>query len=377
MSPSPAPTQVKSTASDTEAPLLDDSTVLRDPATVIWQPFDEINMMFPANNGSFNFTFQENQYNKDDLHSYSFDDTTVFKGAEEITEKLLEGGKNPGLGVRLLHEQGITGKGVNVAIIDQNLLGEHPEYAGRIAAYYDSGCDEPEDSGSYHGASVLSILAGETIGVAPEAKVYYAAAPSWYMDSTYFADCLYWIIEQNRMLPEDEKIRVVSVSSAPQDGWYTNAELWTEAVRVAEEEDILALDCRSSAGTGFVFSAYYDPSDPDNVAKCRPFYPEGAWDIMYDDIDLAFYTDNIFAPASFRTLAQELMKGVYCYRYEGVGGQSWAVPYVAGVLALGWQLRPDIPADRMRDILFASCHINDDGLQIIDPLAFIESIQNY
>src|SRR5712691_1557409 len=33
-------------------------------------------------------------------------------------ERLLIDGMNPGLGVRKLHEQGLTGKGVNVAIID-------------------------------------------------------------------------------------------------------------------------------------------------------------------------------------------------------------------------------------------------------------------
>jgi len=36
----------------------------------------------------------------------------------------------------------------------------------------------------------------------------------------------------------------------------------------------------------------------------------------------------IYVPASFRTLAQGLVEGDYCYRYDGVGGQSWAVPYV-------------------------------------------------
>jgi hypothetical protein len=37
---------------------------------------------------------------------------------------------NPGLGVRELHEEGITGKGVTVAIIDQNMILDHPEFQG-------------------------------------------------------------------------------------------------------------------------------------------------------------------------------------------------------------------------------------------------------
>jgi hypothetical protein len=42
-------------------------------------------------------------------------------------EALLELGKNPGLGVRSLHAEGITGAGVSIAIIDQPLLTSHVE----------------------------------------------------------------------------------------------------------------------------------------------------------------------------------------------------------------------------------------------------------
>lgn len=94
-----------------------------------------------------------------------------------------------------------TGKSVNVAIIDQDMLTDHPEFKDRIVAYYDSGCNQPENEGSYHGASVMGILAGKTIGVAPEVNVYYAAAPAWERDAKYFADSLNWIIKQNKELP--------------------------------------------------------------------------------------------------------------------------------------------------------------------------------
>ena len=109
-------------------------------------------------------------YSPDAIKTYRSESNVLFEGSEELEEQLLEEGKDPGLGVRELHEQGITGEGVNVAIIDQNLLLDHPEYADRVAAYYDSGCGE-EISGSMHGPAVLSLLAGETIGVAPGATV--------------------------------------------------------------------------------------------------------------------------------------------------------------------------------------------------------------
>lgn len=49
---------------------------------------------------------------------------------------IMEAGKNPGLGVRSLHEQDITGKGVSIAIFDQTLLTGHSEYKDNLALLY-------------------------------------------------------------------------------------------------------------------------------------------------------------------------------------------------------------------------------------------------
>jgi len=41
----------------------------------------------------------------------------------------------PGLGLRALHEQGYTGRGVNVAIIDGPLLADHEEFGDRLVPF--------------------------------------------------------------------------------------------------------------------------------------------------------------------------------------------------------------------------------------------------
>ena len=65
------------------------------------------------------------------IPNITFNEETVFP--EEVKERLgpellMELGKNPGLGLRRLHEQGVTGKGVGIAVIDQVLYTGHPEY---------------------------------------------------------------------------------------------------------------------------------------------------------------------------------------------------------------------------------------------------------
>jgi len=116
---------------------------------------------------------------QDVLPTLDFNLGTVWPRAEKTPsglqpKTLLTAATNPGLGVRELHRQGITGKGVHVAIIDQPLSGGHPEYAGKIVAYHDVGC---RSDGSVHGPAVASLLVGTQCGTAPDARLFFCAAP--------------------------------------------------------------------------------------------------------------------------------------------------------------------------------------------------------
>jgi hypothetical protein len=60
----------------------------------------------------------------DDLLYADFDSRTTWPTADRMPEgfdheRIMELGKNPGLGVRKVHERGITGRGIGIAIIDQ------------------------------------------------------------------------------------------------------------------------------------------------------------------------------------------------------------------------------------------------------------------
>src|SRR5262249_33985137 len=152
---------------------------------------------------------------------------------------LLANMKNPGLGVHKLHAQGITGKGVKVAIIDQPLFQDHPEFAKKIVAYHDVGC---ESETSMHGPAVASLLVGSQCGTAPGARLYYVAAPSWTGDSAFQAKALDWIVGENAKLSAGDKIRVVSVSAAPSgkgSPFKKNQEMWDTAVVRAEQAGLL------------------------------------------------------------------------------------------------------------------------------------------
>ena len=57
------------------------------------------------------------------------------------------------------------------------------------------------------------------------------------------------------------------------------------------------------------------------------------------------------------------------------GGLSWSIPYTAGVLALGWQVCPELTAEEIKVALFATAYVSEDGARIIDPLSFIHALQ--
>ena len=300
-----------------------------------------------------------------------FNESTIWPEAyKNLAREVLEQGKNPGLWIRELHEQGITGKGVNVAIIDQNLVAalDHPEYQGRIFKYFDVGTEQSPDQGSMHGPAVASLLVGENIGTAQDANLYFVAAPSWTADAQFQADALHWIVDENEKLPEGEKIRVVSISAAPSgpgSPFTANNKAWDAAVARAVEAGILVLDC--SSNRGITAPCHYDLDDPDNIAKCVPGFP---------DVKNLPMPDRIYILTSFRTTAEEYSKGEVSYQYTGRAGLSWSVPYLAGVLALGWQVNPDLTGPEILDIVFASAFITDSGLKIINPVAFIEMVRS-
>jgi subtilase family protein len=305
------------------------------------------------------------------LPTLSFNQKTAWPVASRMPASprpadLIKAAMDPGLGVRQLHAEGITGEGVSVAIIDQPLYRDHPEFAGKIAAYEDTGCNSQS---SMHGPSVASLLVGTNIGTAPDAKLYFAAAPSWLRDTLYQAKALDWVVAQNRKLPLGARIRVVSVSAAPSgkgSPFTKNTEMWDEAVRRAEAEGILVLDCTEHrAVTG---PCWLKGTNRDDPAGCAPGYPGiPNWPTQ----------NRVLCPASPRTTAEEYDEGEFGYMYSGRGGQSWTVPYAAGVLALGWQVRPELTAKQALDLLLKSAYQADSGARIINPRGFIRAVKEF
>ena len=76
---------------------------------VVVEPYADIRY-FEDDPGSKE-VYEAGTFREEDIYTFTFNEGTVLEGSEELQAQIMEEGKNPGLGVRALHEQGITGEG--------------------------------------------------------------------------------------------------------------------------------------------------------------------------------------------------------------------------------------------------------------------------
>lgn len=298
-------------------------------------------------------------------------------------EKVMELYKDPGLNVRELHKKGITGKGVGIAIIDQTLLVDHIEYKDNLKFYEEYG-NYKNFAAQMHGPAVASIAVGKTVGVAPDADLYYIAGANGEMindnyvsNYTLTAGYIDRILEINEKLPLDRKIRVISISK----GWSDSEKGYTEvmeAVKRANEKGIFVVSSSLEDTNGYNFNGLGKKplSDSNDI---NSFIPGSWW--AHQAKSWLEKGDFVMAPMDFRCVASPTGQEDYVVYVEG--GWSWTIPYIAGVYALACEVNPDITYDEFWKLALSTgdtTKLKDNNTEynfgkIINPVKLIEEIQ--
>jgi len=294
------------------------------------------------------------------LNSMTFDTLTEWPSEDRLPQgfrpaDFIANAKNPGLGVRSLHEKGIDGSGVGIAIIDQPLLLGHVEYTSALTRYDETGLGEL--SPQMHGSPVTSIAVGKNLGVAPGASLTYFAVPMWDRDNRPYINSLQKIFEWNKILPREEKIRVISIST----GGFSSQphyEEWKEILEQAESQGILVMTC-DQAILDYGMLSLKPGKDPDKPDNYNPGYYSSEGDV-------------IRVPGSNKTVASH--QGNDVYTFDRMGGMSWGAPYIAGLAALAYQVNPDIQPKEIIQ-LFIETVVKTDAGPIINPGGFVEKVR--
>ncbi|MBI3924259.1 MAG: S8 family peptidase [Armatimonadetes bacterium] len=288
----------------------------------------------------------------------------------------------PSVGADRLWEQGLTGKGVTVAVVDTGIA-PHPDVKNRILAFHDvvNGRTEPYDDNG-HGTHVAGIAAGDGAasegvwkGAAPDAglvgiKVLSASGRGSFSD---IIQGIQWAVE-NR---EKYGIRVLSMSLGGRVTRSYRDDPVAQAVEKAAEAGLVPVVAagnegpyiRSVSTPGHALHAITvgadddqatrDPSD-DRVATFSSRGPTRIDDLVKPDV---------VAPGVKITSADHTSNG-----YTSKSGTSMATPMVAGVVAQLLQARPDATPESIKEALMATAHRlangdnNTQGAGLIDAV---------
>lgn len=283
-------------------------------------------------------------------YSMTISDYTRFPAKNKLPagydpDALLEWGKDPGLSVDILHKYGFTGKGSVIAYVDQPIA-THEQY-NRNNVY---NTNNSNNNNSMHGPAVLSLLTGKDIGTAPEATVYFYGHSAWLMDQTTHAECLYQIIEQNKRLPEGEKITMVGFSDGI-DYSEANVSAFEEAVAACKEAGIMVWFCQDYGAVTFLPMS--DKNNPENLTFA-------SW---------GTFGDKICVPDSGRTTAAT-SNGAH-YIYWSQGGLSWTMPYALGLYSIAIEIDPSFTQEELLQTLTDTAYINSAGIRIVNPVGFV------
>ena len=240
-----------------------------------------------------------------------------------------------------------------------------------------------------HGPAVASIAVGKTLGVAPEANLYFFAAEIPFTekdgrmirDFSYIAQAVHRVLEINEGLADDEKIRVISLSI----GWSADEPGYDEivaAVEAAKEADIFVVS--SSLEETYIGYKFHglgrEPlGDPNDLNA----YAAGSfWASRLDQPGAAIaYQSRVLVPMDARTYASYLGKNEY--NWGRTGGWSWSIPYIAGLYALAVQVDPEVTPAKFWDVVRSTAlpfEVPIDGKDtqigmILQPVAVIEKLK--
>ncbi len=318
---------------------------------------------------------------------------------------------NPGLGVEKLHAQGITGKGVEMAIIDGGYVDKGNTEAFQDRVKLPPSAKSPEHS---HPTMVMTTAAGNghIKGVAPDALVYSDKWPDFAGADPM--DVYKKIIEGK--LRGENNIKVINNSW----GFNDNSVLMFKDVRDVLKEFKKVVDLAERAGIQIVFSAGNSgeeigiPSvgtlglfgmdidkltskDKEILDYCldkvilvgasntRGFDDDRSQHVLADFSSAGDALNDKLTPT---ILAPGVDMSVYSYEngerpIELVNGTSFSGPYVSGLFSLMFDANPNLTPAQARKILIKTAVKLDgypdthQGYGEVDSIAAVEAAKNF
>jgi subtilisin family serine protease len=284
--------------------------------------------------------------------------------------------------------QHTRGKGVTIAVIDDGVDVDHPEFAGRVVHPFDhtenNNNPRPKHSDDSHGTACAGVacaagLTDGASGVAPEAQLMPIRLRSG-LGSMAEANAFAWAA--------DKGADVISCSWGPTDGeWWNPGDTVHNRLTALPDSTRLAMNYALTKGRGgkgcvILFAAGNGNEDTKNdgyssypgviaVAACndtgkRSVYSDfgaAVW-VSFPSNDFGHKPFQHPAPVSqgLRTTDRLKKDGYDQADYtNSFGGTSGACPGAAGTVALMLSVNPNLRSTEVKDLLRRSCRRIDEA----------------
>ena len=247
------------------------------------------------------------------------------------------------LGYSYAREQGITGKGVRIGIIDSGLA---EEYAAFTDAVIETGCNYLEDAGSEmrantedtygHGTAVCSIITSRDYGLAPEVTVIPLKCFDSKSDGTIagISEAVYEAVDVYHC-------DIINMSLGVSADYSTLA----EAVEYARGKGVTVVAVAGNLPFGMTStgqdSAYYPGAYESVIGVGAVDYKKAIWSRSVQNENV-----NLAAPG------KDVEKyNISTHRFDTGSGTSYATPAVTAAVALALSEDPSLTPERIDYLL--------------------------
>lgn len=268
--------------------------------------------------------------------------------------------------------QGVTGNGVVVAVLDQAVDISHNYLKNQFAinskeASGLTGSDDDQngytddylgwnfitgqssgvvtDSSQYHGTHVAGIIAGDGTkgdfsGVAPGAKIL----PATFLDETH-GSAGTAILAMRYSVQRGAKILNASW------GGYDCSNLLREEISNLESKNVLFVAAAGNSGTDYDRGGRFEYPAVFNLPAMLSVGASNAQDFLSSFSNRSFFLVQLAAPGDF--IRSTVPTSFKASGFEYLSGTSMAAPFVSGAAALLWSAKPNATVGQIRQALLS------------------------
>lgn len=302
------------------------------------------------------------------LNQINFNSSTIWPDRSKMPkgfepDKLLSQRKTPMMGVESLHEKGIQGQGITIAVLDGPInIPTHVEFEDASIEVCDKlikprGCH-------FHGECVLANLVGKNIGIAPKANViYYAVEGAQTGISLKNQAHLNALKEILKRIENGEHIQIVNISGP----LYDKSEDLNEIKELLDVVETLKSKGCTVIHSG-VYGKYFD-------CGCLPYNCD------YNDIDKVKFNDyvkgkRLVGVISGGKLVPEFLSDTG-YQYEYDWCFSWSIPQVVGLYALCLQVNNSLTFEDFVNLSRQTSYETQSGEYIFMPTELVKAAEKF